>query len=721
LQYASGTWAYTDNSVLMPYTGIISDGPKETEYLVSVPMLFGKSAYGFATALPADLPMDGVWLPIPSDAWERIPDLSSSYAYLSDCWTLGATGEPTVHIPVAQLTATSSHVVTVSGNLYATTSSSLVQAQPSSTTPVPALPETTSAVTTRTSDLNEPTTSGTSDARTNEATQPAQTPTSTITNEPDPITPSQTSVPVVPESHTQVAESASPTNSDVPAPSSKAVGASVASDGSETATTKNGQTLALTTGLGKPTLVAGGTGPTSTTPEASSQAQAVSISKQTFTPSIGMSSAVVIAGQTIHPGQTTVVSGATVGLQSDNLIVASGTSTATVSLVATPTRPTVQVVTLGSEAFTLQTAAANAVVVAGQTVHPSEAIVISGVTVGLQSGHLVVASGSSTATAYLVATSAQSVAQVATLGTQAFTVKSAASNAVVVGGQTVRPDEGTVLEGATVSLHSGTLILALGTSTAAIDLASTVPTAVQTVTFGSQTFTAVAGSSSAIVVNGHALDSGTATILDGATLSISSGHLVISSGSSSTVLDLMATGIASEPQILTIGTHVYTAEDTSASPVVVDGYTVRPGTTTVIDGATMALSSGNIIVASGVSTATVALSALTGGSQLVTIGTQVITVSGGRASGIVLGGHTVVPGAAAVIDGETMSISGTRLIVASGTETSTLGLGGAIMSGVGGQASKTAVQPYTGVASRGQIDLLVYLGMAVAIIASFRV
>ncbi|TLD09524.1 hypothetical protein E2P81_ATG10507 [Venturia nashicola] len=69
--------------------------------------------------------------------------------------------------------------------------------------------------------------------------------------------------------------------------------------------------------------------------------------------------------------------------------------------------------------------------------------------------------------------------------------------------------------------------------------------------------------------------------------------------------------------------------------------------------------------------------------QLVTLGGKTYTAQATSGSLLILGTHTIRPGATTVIDGETLVLSGTNLVRATGTSTSNTGLGDAIMSGIG--------------------------------------
>ncbi|KAK4932244.1 hypothetical protein LTR49_001541 [Elasticomyces elasticus] len=149
----------------------------------------------------------------------------------------------------------------------------------------------------------------------------------------------------------------------------------------------------------------------------------------------------------------------------------------------------------------------------------------------------------------------------------------------------------------------------------------------------------------AAIYNGQNVGS-TPTVINGQTVSVSGNDLIIASGSSTT-------------------TEAFAATTTSAA--VYNGQTIDRGTPTVIGDETVSVSGNNIIVASGSNTRTQALDA----------------------SSAIIDGQTVHEGVPTVINGETVSLSGTALVVASGSATRTEGLGGAIISGIGGSSDAT--------------------------------
>jgi hypothetical protein len=116
--------------------------------------------------------------------------------------------------------------------------------------------------------------------------------------------------------------------------------------------------------------------------------------------------------------------------------------------------------------------------------------------------------------------------------------------------------------------------------------------------------------------------------------------------------------------------------------------------------------------------------------QPITIGDKTYTAQITAGSLLVLGSQTIRPGFTTVINGETLLLTGSNLLLATGTSTSTRGLGGSIMSDLGGESesggkktSSTASQssdsstaaaataePSSGAEQRSLSDMRVLLG-----------
>lgn len=79
-----------------------------------------------------------------------------------------------------------------------------------------------------------------------------------------------------------------------------------------------------------------------------------------------------------------------------------------------------------------------------------------------------------------------------------------------------------------------------------------------------------------------------------------------------------------------------------------------------------------------------------GSQQLVTIDGSTYTAHATKGSLLVVDGQTISPGATAVINGETVYLTGSNLVQSTGTSKSTHGLGDAIMSGIGGGDESTS-------------------------------
>ncbi|KAK5731951.1 hypothetical protein LTR17_010903 [Elasticomyces elasticus] len=232
------------------------------------------------------------------------------------------------------------------------------------------------------------------------------------------------------------------------------------------------------------------------------------------------------------------------------------------------------------------------------------------------------------------------------LGAISSVANSQTSDAAVIPAGTAQDSSPSAMStGTAPSTELGNLFGAISSvantqSTAAADIPTAgTPSPDQSQDSSSQT------SAPAAIYSGQTVGS-TPTVINGQTVSVSGDDLIIVSGSSTR-------------------TEQVAAKTTSAA--VYDGQTIDRGTPTVIDGETVSVSGNNFIAASGSNTETEAL----------------------PVSSAFIDGQTVHEGVPTVINGETVSLSGTALVVASGSATRTEGLGGAILSGIGGSSDAT--------------------------------
>ncbi|KAK6426154.1 hypothetical protein LTR95_016148 [Oleoguttula sp. CCFEE 5521] len=440
-----------------------------------------------------------------------------------------------------------------------------------------------------------------------------------------------------------------------------------------------------------------------------------------------VSSATVIAGQTLVPGSSAIVVGSTtfsaVPSGSGVAVVANGqTSTVLPSTAGSGSDPSVVAVGPGGAA------ASSATVIAGQTLAAGSSAVVFGSTtfsaLPSGSGVAVVANGR---TSTIVPSSAASGAAANVAGPSVVTVSSnaaGASSATVVAGQTLQPGSSAVVVGSTTftALPSGS-----GVAVIANGQTSTIlPAAIATVAGTNNALPSVvaagasgAGSSSATVIDGQTLAAGSSAVVVGSTtftaLPSGSGVAVIANGQTSTIAASAIAAAAGTNNALPSVVAVGSSGSGSSSVTVINGQTLVAGSSAVVVGSTtftaLPGSSGVEIIANGKTStilpstagsaagivpsvvavdpsdsaiSTVVLPQGSSGSgpvtladgQVITVApaaasSTVITVSGANGpltltlnpSAVAISGQTFSPGQSVTIGGEVLSINSAGQVV----------------------------------------------------------
>ncbi|KAK5125646.1 hypothetical protein LTR85_011920 [Meristemomyces frigidus] len=646
--------------------------------------------------------------------------IKSKFPYIEHCWTISGIGQPTVHVPVNQLTTTSTNIIELGVPLPQTTvlppktTSSVMSSTTSVVAPTP-LPvqKTTSTAGVGSSETTGKSSSETKGESPSETTGESSAQTSGVSSA---QTTGRSSDHTTGESSSKTTNESS-TGGSSPGGSSPSESSPSESGGSsQTAqtTASNAPQGTLTTsndlgGLlgaissvaqqassrgGSPAVVQPSEGGTSAAPAGSPARIQASTSAATSSV-IGF----VIGSQTASPGGPAVSSEGTVysalpsgsGVQ----VVANGqTSTVQRSAGATGAVSPVQATANdGSSVY----------VVGSQTLSSAgSAVTVAGTTYSaLSSGSgLVVAASGTTST--ILQGSAHSVI-----------IPGASGSAYVVGSQPITA-------GGSAATVSGTTYSALPSDSGLVVAASgATSTILQSSARGVVT---PAASGSAYVADGQTITAGgSGATISGTTYSVlpsGSGVQIIAAGATSTlqqstqdagfatlpggqVISTVALPV-NTPASITIDGKAFAYQEQASSAVVIGSATLSVGGPAVTEsGETLSLvSQGSTAVLVVNGTSTTALPSSGPAQQLVTLGGQIYTAYAAGSSVVVIDGQTVLPGTAMVIDGETVSLSGTDLVVVSGTVTSTEGLGGAIMSGLGGTqvSAATAGSPalYTG-------------------------
>lgn len=291
-----------------------------------------------------------------------------------------------------------------------------------------------------------------------------------------------------------------------------------------------------------------------------------------------------------------------------------------------------------------------------------------------------------------------------------------ASGIVLPNGGTLPPGSVTVYSGVTISLVPSETAIVVGGST--IPLAPvTAAAAPASILVGSSYIPityATASGGGIVLPNSQTLQPGSATVYNGVTISLSPSETAIIIGTNTVPLTPPATPAAASILIGSSLLPVSFATASGGGVILPNGATLLPGSTTVYNGVTISLSPYETAVVVGTSTiplspgttpAPVAASLLLG-STFIPI--SYATASGG---GIILpNGSTLLPGSVTVYNGVTISLSPSETAIVVGTTTIPLhpptstsgGLGGYIVSGLGGGAtgSRTAAG-YTGPQATG--------------------
>ncbi|KAK4992693.1 hypothetical protein LTR66_006223 [Elasticomyces elasticus] len=273
---------------------------------------------------------------------------------------------------------------------------------------------------------------------------------------------------------------------------------------------------------------------------------------------------------------------------------------------------------------------------------------------------------------------AATLAPVFTVGSQEYTFDRAESSGIVLGTQTLFPGSSAiVISSRTISLAPSNSVVFVNGATATLPSVQSVSHATVSpiITLGSQSFTVLPATTSAIVIASQTLVPGGAPItVSGQTISLgsSSGEIVVN-GHTSTLQS--PTGV-NTPAVITVGLQVLSYTPVASTGYVIGSHTVYPsGPAVTIAGQTVSIAaSGSGIVVNGQTSPLVVPTPL---APIVTLGSQVFTYTPTAACQLVVDSHTLYPGGPAVtVSGETISLpaSATNAIVING-HTSTLSSG----------------------------------------------
>ncbi|KAK5687054.1 hypothetical protein LTS10_001191 [Elasticomyces elasticus] len=452
------------------------------------------------------------------------PDIKSKYPYIESCWTYTGQGEPIAHVPVVQLTVSSTNYIEMAGVI-----STPSMPKPTTSAPRAAISQDSiaPATTPAKSPSSAPTVVSSSFASGLPSTVQTQEQTSPIAKAQTQTTDESTSSSPVKTSATNSLGGLFSAISSVGQQQQQQQASSADVDGSS----NEGVSPTQTSGPGARTSsgLPGASTLASTPSNADSSQPAYAIGSQIASPN----------GPAISSEGTTY-SALPLG---SGLQVAGSDGTSTVLALATD----------GPLPY----------VVNGQTIHSSLATISGTIYSALPSGSgvQVLAAGTTAnirpiyASSSLVTTlpNGQVVSSIGlgssiqpasiTIGSQALHYSSIAPGEVVIGSKTLTAGGSAIVEhGQTLSLttQSGNAALVVnGAST--MTLPANVPnSATQLVTIGDQTYTAYATASSALVIDGVTVHPGGATLNNGETVSLIGTNLLVASGTATSTEGLGA-------------------------------------------------------------------------------------------------------------------------------------------------------------------------------------
>lgn len=610
------------------------------DHFVTGPSAGDVDAYSFF--LPADF----------AEFFASIPYVKEEYPDIGKCTPLIGGGEPTVHVPVNQLTDTSHVTLMMTGNLKASSTA----------------PKTTEAQTTKepetTKDQGQPTSTPketqqsappaesqpiTHDASTADSGQTADTTSSPEpTTSPDIVSVIQETtgsqgvqdspVPIAAATPVEATQGSSPTSAKIGAIIASVIGL-VPSAAAEQEAASNPAPAAITFDDSSQTIVP--SGPAHETPAPAAQ---ITIGSSLIT--ANSASAFVVGTETLAPGGPAItLGGTTFAIPSQATALVVNGETTPIGQPQTQKTPAPAQIPVGGSVVTAN--GASQFEIGSQTLIPGgSAITIDDSVVSLApSATAVVINGVTTPVA---GKSANVPAVQITIGGSTITADSASQ--FQIASQTLSPGGPAItVSGTTYSLApSGSAIVVDGvTSQVAVPQGSPI-------TFGSDEVATPIASGAYVLQGGQTLSPGGSVVVgDGTTYSLApSGSVVIN-------------GVTSA--MPTAGSTIIGMSQDSGTELILDGTTLSPGSTAVVSGTTYSLPAmGGGIYVNGQSSA---LPSASPGAAITLPNGIVATPT--IATELAFGSQTLSPGSEITVSGTTYSLSGSDVIVKASSTTFT--------------------------------------------------
>lgn len=312
---------------------------------------------------------------------------------------------------------------------------------------------------------------------------------------------------------------------------------------------------------------------------------------------VGAAPALVIAGQTLRPGGSIVISGTTIALDSGaNNLVVDGVTRPVGSGAGVAGQP---VITIAGTAYAA--ADGTSFIVGNQVLTPGGVIVVDGSTVSLDASDSTVYING-VASPLGGSNSFSTALPVLTIGGSTFVPEAIGSAyGYEIGGQTLLPGESITVDRTVISLASGATALVVdGVTQWRVGVMTNAPD----LTIGGTVYTDLSGPGTTYVIAGQTLTPGGVIVVDGTTISLSpSATALVVNGVTQTLFPATAVPGSTRFPVLTIDGQTYTAISNSGAAggtYVIDGQTLTPGGSIVIDGTTISLSpSATVLVVDG--------------------------------------------------------------------------------------------------------------------------
>lgn len=347
-------------------------------------------------------------------------------------------------------------------------------------------------------------------------------------------------------------------------------------------------------------------------------------------------------------------------------------------------------------------------VIAGQTVAPAgPGITVSGTPIIIAPGGTAAVIGTTTVPiVHKPAVDMPNIAPVLIFAGSTYTAST--SSAFVIEGQTLTPGSNIEVQGTPISYPSVGSEIVIGTSTEPLSFATITPPAIAPMfTYDGSTYTA--DSSSQFIIGGQTLIPGNAITVSGTPISYAAAASAVVIGTSTESLSFAT--ITPAAAVLTFDGSTYTAD--VSSDFVINGQTLTPGGIITVSGTPISYAATGSAVVIGTSKEPLSYAKITPTAAVITFDGSTYTAD--ESSDFMINGQTLVPGAVITISGTPISYAsgGTDIVI--GTSTEAVGIGGLIMSGLGGGSARTGAVAFTSGAMGERRWSSAVLGAAVAL------